>query len=290
MLRNQKVGENQFHLTLGSANITSVSKPGQFVEIMVSVSDDPLLRRPIGIHRVKKDTFDILVEAVGRATSILSAKKPGEYVDVIGPLGNGFSYEPGAVSQELILVAGGMGVAPLVYLAETLVAKAVLSKTKPIQRGQGCKARSKPVVLIGAKSKSHILCEKEFAALGYQVKVATDDGSKGFKGRVTELLSHELKATSHGQRSICACGPKPMLKALSQIAAEQEIPAQISLEAHMACGIGACLGCVVKIANSEDRPPKIPGFVEDNNRQDDFEYKRVCKDGPVFAANQVIWD
>jgi dihydroorotate dehydrogenase electron transfer subunit len=128
---------------------------------------------------------------------------------------------------------------------------------------------SKPLVLIGAKNKNQILCEKEFKKLGYDVKIATDDGSRGFKGKVTELLEKILlSAVSCQLSAVYACGPRPMLKEISRIANIYKIPAQISLEEHMACGIGACLGCVV-------------------NTKEGF--KRVCKDGPIFNAKEIVW-
>ncbi|MDD5045304.1 MAG: dihydroorotate dehydrogenase electron transfer subunit, partial [Candidatus Omnitrophica bacterium] len=178
----------------------------------------------------------------------LSQKGAGEYLDVIGPLGNGFTL-PLTPYPLSLLVAGGMGVAPLVYLAEIL-------------------KRSKILVLIGAQSKSGIICEKEFKDLGCSVKIATDDGSCGFRGKVTELLSNILVTMDCRPATIYACGPRPMLKAVAEIAQKENIPAQISLEEHMACGIGACLGCAV------------------NTRAG---YKRVCKDGPVFGAEEIIW-
>ena len=126
------------------------------------------------------------------------------------------------------------------------------------------------MVLIGAKTKSHVLCEKEFKRLGCDVKIATDDGSRGFKGPVTGLLEQTLSSADSKISYIYACGPMPMLKSVAHIASKYRIAAAGSFEAHMACGIGACMGCVIKVQN-------------------DFVYKRVCRDGPVFALNQVIW-
>lgn len=247
---NLKIGENYFHLTLNARSIAGTCVPGQFVEVRIADSTEPLLRRPLSIHRAGASRIEILYEAVGKGTELLSRKKTGESLDMIGPLGNGFTVQrkPKTVN---ILVAGGMGVAPLVFLAETLASRDVL-------------------VLIGARTKKQILCEKEFKKFGCDVKIATDDGSRGFKGRVTDLLA-ELLRTKHDVRStaLYACGPKPMLKAISEISKTHNIPAQISMEEHMACGIGACLGCVVKTKNG---------------------YQRVCKDGPVFDAREIVWE
>lgn len=250
LLSNKRVKDNYLHCILEAPAIAKNARPGEFVNIRITDTLDPLLRRPLSIHAVKGQTIEVLYEVVGRSTQVLSKKKAGESLDIIGSLGNGFNYqEPRAKSQGSILVGGGMGVAPLVFLAKKIGGR-------------------RATVLIGAKTKNHIHCEKEFKELGCEVKVSTDDGSKGFKGRITGLLKNLLLTTDYRLSAIYACGPRPMLKEIALISKEKNIPAQISLEEHMACGIGACLGCVV---NTKDG------------------YKRVCKDGPVFEAKEIIW-
>ena len=246
---NKRIKENYFHCMISSPEIAPYALPGQFVNIKVTDKSDPLLRRPLSIHRVKGRNIELFYEVVGDATKILSQKKPGEYLDIIGPLGNGFNLASGIQRQMAILVAGGMGVAPLLFLSEKL-------KNKKIS------------VLIGVRSKKDINCEKEFKKIGCDVKIATDDGSLGFKGRVTDLLKGTLSVDSCQPVTIYACGPHPMLKVLAAISKEYKIPAQVSLEEHMACGIGTCLGCVVETFSG---------------------LKRVCKEGPVFAAKDIIW-
>jgi dihydroorotate dehydrogenase electron transfer subunit len=260
------VRDNYLRLALHAPQIAGVASPGQFVNIKVSDRVEPLLRRPFSIHKVRGAYIEVLYEALGKGTELLSKKKAGEYLDIIGPLGTGFVYRAPAQqrSSAPILVAGGMGVAPLLFLAEQ------------IKQCQGVKvSRCQGVVLIGAKNKSQILCEKEFKKLGYSVKISTDDGSRGLKGKVTELLTCLLSAIGpayrtgrHRLSAIYACGPKPMLKEITRISRKRHVYAQISLEEHMACGIGACLGCAV---NTKE------GLV------------RVCKEGPVFAADEIIW-
>lgn len=255
ILYNKKIKGDYFHLVLQAPKITKASLPGQFLHIKVNDAHEPLLRRPFSIHRLQGTNIELLYEVVGHATEVLSHRKSGEYLDVIGPLGNGFGYTPHATRHMLpILVAGGMGVAPLSFLSEKLAESKVHS--------------SKFIVLIGAKTKNQILCEKEFRYLGCEVKIATDDGSKGFKGKVTDLLRNLLSAIDYRLSTIYACGPRPMLKEISRISKEYNIPAQVSLEEHMACGIGACLGCAV-------------------NTKDGF--KRACKEGPVFKADGIAW-
>lgn len=267
LIKNIEVAPKYYKILLRAPAIAKAAKPGQFVQIKVSGDYEPLLRRPLGVHRVAGDNIEVLFEAVGKGTEILSQRKASCNLDIIGPLGNGFNYRGQGTARlrsgqtgdrRPILVAGGMGVAPLLFLAEGL-------------------KNHKVTVLIGGKTKRQILCEKEFKELGCEVKIATDDGSAGFKGKVTELLKNQLSALNFQLSAIYACGPRPMLKEISAISKKYNIPAQISLEEHMACGIGACLGCVVKTRN------------EQRTMRNEFEYKRVCKEGPVFDAREIIW-
>ncbi len=263
IISNGKVKGRYFSCLVQDKNISSAARPGQFINVKVADDLEPLLRRPFGVHKANGRDIEVLYEVLGKGTEILSQRKPGDYLDVIGPLGEGFS-----VSGErlAVIVAGGMGIAPLLFLAQTLINRK--PKTTSL----------KPLVLIGAKTKTQILCEEEFRKLGCDVKIATDDGSRGFKGKVTELLNKILPlAISHKPLAIYACGPRPMLKEVSRISLKYNIPAQVSLEDHMACGIGACLGCVVKVRSKE------PGAGSS-------QYKRVCKEGPVFNAGEIIWE
>jgi len=254
VLYNKKVKHNYYHCSIRAIEIAKQACPGQF--ITVKFQDDRLafLRRPFSIHKISGANVEVLYEVLGPGSKIFSTVKVGEYLDVLGPLGNGFSSV--LRTRYSVLVAGGMGVAPLIFLAEKLAE--VKSKN----------SKFKSIVLVGAKTKSQILCEKEFQRLGFSVKIATDDGSRGFKGYVPELLDKELSTMNHELSTIYACGPRPMLKEISRLTLSYNINAQISLEEHMACGIGACLGCVVNTKKG---------------------LKRVCKEGPVFPAKEIIW-
>jgi len=250
IVSNQRLSGNYRHLEFESGIIARQARAGQFVNIRVADTCEPLLRRPISIHMVRASKVKIIYEIIGTGTQLLSGKKAGEFLDIIGPLGNGFDYpRPTAKSAQAknILIAGGMGVAPLVFLAEKL-------------------KLSKPLVLIGARSKKQMICVPEFKSLGCTVKLATDDGSVGFKGRVTDLLKTVLGQIKPA--GLFSCGPHLMLKTVAQLACENKITAQLSLEEHMACGIGACLGCVVATKGG---------------------YKSVCKDGPVFSSEELLW-
>lgn len=249
IISNKKLAGNFWHLEFASSIIAKHALPGQFVNLKVNGGLEPLLRRPLSIHGVSGIKVKFIYEVLGKGTQVLCTRKPGEFLDIIGPLGNGFNYRRlvKPVKAKNILIAGGMGVAPLVFLAEKL-------------------KLSKPLVLIGARTKNQIFCTQEFKSLGCTLKLATDDGSFGFKGRVTDLLKLVLAQTS--PRELFSCGPHRMLKTVAQIAGENKINAQLSLEEHMACGFGACLGCAVSTKAG---------------------YKRVCKDGPVFSSEELLW-
>lgn len=248
-------------------------EPGQFLHVRIEDSFDPLLRRPLSIHDVawqarsrsgqKRHILKILYEIVGKGTALLAEKRPLAQIDVLGPLGRGFDLKKINRSRCVYIVAGGMGVAPLFFLAKTI---------REGQKGKGPKI----VVLIGGRNKDHIIREKEFKDLGCEVHVATEDGSKGIKGRVTELLKTLLPASGaagspedpQGPPVICACGPKAMLSVVAGFAQQKGLAAQVSLEEFMGCGLGACLGCVIRTVSG---------------------YRRICQDGPVFDASEVIW-
>lgn len=251
ILSNKKIGQAYYKISLDAPYIGKAAAPGQFVQVKCCDSSEPLLRRPFSIHRLKG--VEILYEVVGKGTEILSKKQKGEYLDVLGPLGKGFSL-PKASSLEprAVIIAGGMGAAPLVFLAEELKKKNI-----------------KTVVLIGAKTKKLILCEKDFKKSASEVYVSTDDGTYGSKGFVSKLFHNILKTTESGFETIVyVCGPHRMLKSIADICSERNFECQVSLEEKMACGIGACLGCVVKTQSGN---------------------KLACKDGPVFNAGELVW-
>lgn len=240
------------------------SKPGQFVMIRVREAIDPLLRRPFGIFdlgsfepeypgTVLQTYFEILYRVVGKGTAMLSTLHHGDQLDILGPLGNGFY--PGDPTHEKILVGGGVGLAPLYYLAKELVQE------------------SKVRLFVGGKTKEDILCVTEFERLGVETYVATDDGSLGAAGLVTEVMDRLLEEEPK-DKAIYACGPMPMLKAVAELARLRTIPCQVSLEAYMACGMGACLGCVVPGRDHGEYSP---------------DFRCVCKDGPVFDFQELLW-
>lgn len=271
IIANRKITSQYYNLVVDAPQIAKFAKPGQFINVQISEGYEPFLRKPFSIYRIgppkvkQKSKIELLYKIVGKGTNILSQKKSGECIDIIGPLGNGFILPPERKKNQkqksgIILIGGGIGVVPLLFLAECLM-----------------NFRSFVVsVLIGIKNKKESLLTCNFDKLNCQVKIATEDGSIGSKGLVTDLLKEELKVgRSSSLFMTYSCGPSLMLKEIAKITEKDKIPAQVCLEEYMACGIGSCLGCAVKI-KSED----FPGF----------KYVRVCKDGPIFDAKQVIWD
>jgi len=251
ILEQKQAGRGVYRLTLSAPSIARSARPGQFLQVRVDNSYEPLLRRPFSIHRVRAGIIEVLYEVMGEASKILSRRKRGEQLDVIGPLGRGFDLKQAGPNP--IIVAGGIGVAPLVFLAESLA-----------------KQNKKGAALLGARDKSSILCHKDFQDLGFDVKISTDNGSRGYKGRVTGLLKQYLTARSQSSKStIYACGPRLMLAAVAGLARDFKLPAWVSLEEHMACGLGVCLGCAVETLEG---------------------YQRVCQEGPVFRAGDIIWE
>jgi dihydroorotate dehydrogenase electron transfer subunit len=255
VLSKEKLQEKIFKLTLSSSLVSDKARPGNFVHVKVNSTDSPLLRRPFSIHGVDKDkrNFEILFKVVGEGTAILSQKSPGDTLDLLGPIGNSFSLP--AKGREVILVAGGMGIAPLWFLFTRLA---------------GRLSPENLTVLLGAKSKEELLYADRLKDTQAKLIIATDDGSAGRKGLITEVFLKETKRKGCDPKKLAvySCGPHKMLKRMSQIAKSMDISCQISLETHMACGVGACWGCVVK-ENTET-------------------YKRVCVDGPVFDAREVV--
>ncbi|MEK6691847.1 MAG: dihydroorotate dehydrogenase electron transfer subunit [Nitrospirota bacterium] len=273
--------------------------PGEFFMVKVGRDNYPLLRRPLSLHRmISGDTLQFLYRVKGKGTGLLSKKMEGDKLDILGPLGKGFLIP--SDMKEAILVAGGIGIAPLFSLAEELKNKEISVK-----------------FFIGGKSKKDILCEDELRSLGIQPFISAEDGSRGRRGLVTELLEDYLKTvhgsrlpgrqigfTVHGEQSVVngsriyACGPKPMLKKVSEIAGTYSCKCHVSLEERMACGVGACLGCAVKIRVQRSNPPSPPfakggkGGINKSKIQNPKSeiYKMVCKDGPVFNAEEIDWD
>jgi dihydroorotate dehydrogenase electron transfer subunit len=251
ILANERDTDRYFRLTVRAPQIAPQVQPGQFVHVRIPPLREALLRRPFSIFRATTDTFSILYKSVGKGTEVLAGMRPGETLDVIGPLGHGFTVPPPG-GETPLLVAGGYGMAALYLLAE-----------RSPQRG---------VVFVGGRRRLDILCERDFQALGWEVRATTEDGSHGEKGLVTEPLLAELRRGTAG-RKLFACGPTPMLRAVGRIAEDLAVPAELSMDEHMCCGVGVCLTCVIPVKSGAG-----------------WEYQRTCTEGPVFDSRAVVWE
>ncbi len=256
VLWNHIVGPNCHRLGLSCPAGFETAVPGQFIMIQSGPPLTPLLRRPFSIFGVigtpgRPEGIEILYKALGRGTHQMAQWTPGRTVDLLGPLGRGFSVAPD--TQRVYLAAGGMGVAPIRFLATRLVA----SGTDP----------TRIRFFLGGRSQEDLLCADEFRALGISVTVTTDDGSAGLQCLITDPLEEAIR--QQPPDLVCACGPHGMLQCVAGITSHHGVSCQISLETMMACGMGACLGCAVPA------PDRQAG------------YRHVCVDGPVFSVGQV---
>ena len=258
MLGNRVVAPEHNLLTVATRDIGRRAQPGQFAQIRVP-GDAVFLPRPFSFLAAGGDRCAFLSRAVGPGTRALADLVEGTELDLLGPLGRGFDLA--AAGGEVILVGGGVGVPPLVHAAAELA---------PVTG----------TALIGAARGELLLCEEEFAALGWRVRAATDDGSRGHHGFVTELLEQALAAApgrAAAPTTVLACGPHAMLHRCAELAAATGAACQVALEEPMACGFGVCLGCAIRVHSRNPDDPPGPA------------YALVCRDGPVFPAAQVLW-
>ena len=245
LINKVQIKEDLFKYTLQTENIAKNAKPGNFIEMKVADTSTVFLRRPISIFNIDGNNIEVIFQVKGKGTKCLSEKQVGDEIDILGPLGLG-TFEVDNFDK-VAIIGGGIGVFPLYELAKQL------------------KGKTKINTYLGFRSKDFVVVEDEFKAVSDKLIITTDDGSYGEKGFAIDFLKRDEKPDM-----IYACGPLPMLKAVKTYADENYIKCQISLEERMGCGIGACLGCAVKvIKNGEER------------------YGHVCKDGPVFYSRDV---
>lgn len=244
IVHQKRVADEVYELTVSEPYLAQAAEAGQFLHIQTGQFGQPLLRRPISIADVNRDkgTLTCLYKVVGKGTAVLAGRSEGESLNILGPLGNGFPIDQIEQGSHVILIGGGVGIPPLYILAKEL-----------IEKGIRCSA------YLGFRSATDVFYDKEFEAL-CDVYIATEDGSHGYKGYVTDIVS------TAGILTYYACGPKPMLTKV-----KHQLPMQgyLSLEERMGCGVGACLACVCP-TNTEKQ------------------YAKVCSDGPVFLSKEVI--
>ncbi|MBR6623153.1 MAG: dihydroorotate dehydrogenase electron transfer subunit [Ruminococcus sp.] len=241
------IARNIYSFTISCPEIAQIAVPGQFVHIRIGSFT---LRRPISICGIDpiKGTLRIVFEIRGEGTSAIADLNKGDVIDMLAPLGHGFTVNPDF--KKVILIGGGIGTPPMLPLAKAYGEKAV--------------------AISGFRNASAVILQEDFAAAGAETILCTDDGSAGIHGFVTQPLEELVR--NGGVDAVFACGPTPMLKRITEICKENSVYCEISLEERMACGIGACLGCACK-----------------TKRNDEEYFAHVCKDGPVFKAEEVLW-
>lgn len=245
LIKKEQIKNDIYKFTLQTEKIAKESKPGNFIEMKVADTSTVFLRRPISIFNIDGNNIEVIFQVKGKGTELLAKKQEGEEIDILGPLGFGtFKVDN---FEKVAIIGGGIGVFPLYELAKELKGKAKIN------------------TYLGFRSKDFVVTENEFKVVSNKLVITTDDGSYGEKGFAIDFMKNDEKPDM-----IYACGPLPMLKAVKAYADENNIPCQVSLEERMGCGIGACLGCAVKIIkNGEEK------------------YGHVCKEGPVFYSKDV---
>lgn len=241
LLSNEKIADGIFDMRVRNEELAPLAKCGQFAHIYVP---SKTLRRPISVCDSSDGVLRFVYQVKGEGTRIMSEMKKGDIVDILAPLGNGFRIEK---DKRYCLIGGGIGVPPMLYTA---------------------KHTANPLVITGFRSKDLIILQDDFKTAGAELVLTTDDGSAGIHGFVTDVLKDRIDDFDE----VCACGPSPMLKAIAKVCKENNKPCQISLEERMACGIGACLVCAVKVRKNGEEI-----------------MQHVCRNGPVFNAEEVVF-
>jgi dihydroorotate dehydrogenase electron transfer subunit len=265
VVENPLLARDTYRIRLQAPELARAIRPGQFLMIRVPAGTDPLLGRPFALYDTVLDAqgqpaaLDVVYLVVGKMTRRLAALRPGDRLEVWGPLGNGFPVLSGL--DHVALVAGGIGQTPfLAYVRELLGSRGYGGR--PPRR-----AARRVSVYYGVRTKDLAAGVEDFRSAGATVHLATDDGSLGFHGFVTQLLErHEPP------QHLVGCGPEPMLRALATLAAQRGVPCHLSLETPMACGVGICFSCVTRVKTAEG-----------------WDYRRVCVEGPVFDAACLAW-
>lgn len=264
VLDNVRLARDTWRVRVQAPTLAASIRPGQFLMLRLPGHSDPLLGRPFALYDVAGSAIDIVYLVVGKVTGLMTQLRPGDAVEVWGPLGNGF--QPLATDDHVALVAGGIGQTPFLAYVRQLLGKHGYGRELAQQRVR------RVSLFYGVRSAELAAGVEDFRHAGAEVNLASDDGSLGFKGFVTDLLARSASDGS-APGHIVGCGPEPMLRALAALAQRLAIPCHLSLETPMACGLGICFSCVTRVGTA-----------------DGWDYRRVCIDGPVFDAATLRWD
>ena len=270
ILENERIARDTFRLRLDDPAMARAIRPGQFLMIRLASGTDPLLARPFALYDVARDdsgtpnAIDVVYLVLGRGTSVLSRLRAGDLVTIWGPLGNGFELSS---EGSVVFVAGGIGQTPFLALGRWWLGLGEYGQERP----SATRAES-ATLLYGVRSKDLAAGIADFEAAGIAVELATDDGSAGHNGYVTDLLTRRLE---RGERpsKVVGCGPPAMLAVLSKLVEKYDVPCDLSMENHMACGFGACFSCVAPIRQPDGS----------------IDLRRVCVEGPIFPSRDVVW-
>lgn len=270
-VENVRIAEDTFRIRMACSELARRILPGQFVMLRLAGRQDPLLARPFALYDTYPEAgdpagIDVVYLVKGKCTSQLADYRCGDELEVWGPLGNGFP--PDAV-EHLVMVAGGIGQTPFLALgAEFLGRKTYGSPARVVA------AARRVTLCYGARRAAMLAGIEQFERLGIEVRIATDDGSRGHRGFVTDLVREIVSApATAAERRIVCCGPEPMMHAVSEIALASQTRCHVSLETPMACGVGICFTCVAKVIGNDGT----------------WDYKRTCVDGPVFECEKIVW-
>jgi dihydroorotate dehydrogenase electron transfer subunit len=260
VIENVRLARDTYRLRVQFPTLAATIRPGQFLMLRLPGRSDPLLGRAFALYETADEAVDVVYLVVGKMTRLMVGLRAGDPVEVWGPLGNGFPDYAGV--KHLVLVAGGIGQTPFPSLTRRVLGRKTYG-------GQSAQIEvAKVSVFYGARTADYFAGLEDFHAAGAGVELATDDGSIGYHGFVTQLL--EMRLSQLGAVRLIGCGPEPMLQALARLASTHSLPCDLSLETPMACGVGICFSCVTTVKTA-----------------DGWDYRRVCVEGPVFDAKML---
>jgi dihydroorotate dehydrogenase electron transfer subunit len=270
--QNFEIARDTFRVRFACPEIARRIVPGQFLMVRLTGLNDPLLGRPLALYDTVDGSdgtpvgIDVVYLVLGKMTQRLAKCRPGDELDVWGPLGNGF---PPLAAKHLIMVAGGIGQTPFLALGQEY-----LGCRRYGAPPRQLKSAKQVTLCYGVRTAELAAGVPDFEAAGFDLRLASDDGTLGHHGLVTELLRQVLDETGGAEdRLVACCGPEPMMEAVAEICSTGNVPCQVSLETPMACGLGICFSCVTKVSQPDGG----------------WDYKRTCVDGPVFDAEKILW-
>lgn len=272
IVENVQLARGTYRLRFEAPAIAQRITPGQFVMVRIAGIDDPLLGRAFAVYDVAADqtAMDVVYLVHGKLTTALATRQPGDRVEVWGPLGNGFVGDEEPLDR-LILVAGGIGYTPFLACGKEALGSATYGPAAGASRSR--LSANAVTLCYGVRTADLLAGADDFRSAGIDLQIASDDGSIGHHGLVTDLLRQTLDETAGQSRRVACCGPEPMMEAVAQVCESAGVRCDVSLETPMACGLGICFSCVAKVKQPDG----------------EWDYKRTCVEGPVFDSTAIEW-